>query len=127
MYVSEVGFDLAVDQLERHAGQKDAVEKPFQHGGITEIPDWEGENERVGGSMPRDIVRDGFDVRPLVVVTPALEVRKDRVEALGVEVAIVDLPAALGERFDDAGVERGSEAVAAGVSVEDKGPGHSAA
>ena len=53
--VVECRLDLAVDQLERDAGQKDAVEEAFQDRGIAVVPDREAHHEALGGQQAPDI------------------------------------------------------------------------
>ncbi len=46
------------------------------------------------------------------------------IEALGIEVAVVDVPAGFRQRCDGGDVQGGDVAFRAGVSVDDEGAGH---
>src|SRR5580700_10764275 len=84
-----VGAVLAKGEAD--AGQKNLVDESFEDRRKSHVPDWERKHDRFGGQKPINIGHDIATVdRHVVVVDPILP-RHHRIEALRIEIAIVDL------------------------------------
>src|SRR5665213_1679647 len=85
---------LAVDQLERDARQKYAIEETFEDCRVAVIPNRCREDQRLGRAQSVDIALNRGGADGLVVIIEPFLPRHDRVEALGVEITVVDVVAA---------------------------------
>ena len=78
---------------ERDAGQEDAVEEALEDRRVAVVPDREVEHQRLGGAQAVDIGLNRLSADFEVLVVEPLLARQHRVEALGIEVAVVDVVA----------------------------------
>ena len=103
-------LNLAVDKLERHAGQEDSVEEAFQDRRIAVVPDRKRQHQRFSIAQPFDVASDRIVRLALSVVAKPLRPCQPRIEILGVEIAVVDRMACRGEPLDDRLVQAGVKA-----------------
>src|SRR5208337_473453 len=97
-------------QVEADAGEEDLVDEALEDRGKAHIPHGEREDERLRGQETLDVWSDTPLVdRDVVVIHPILSAH-DGIEALGVQVAVVDLVSSRAKRLDDSRMEGGAEA-----------------
>ncbi len=109
---------LAVDQLERHAGQEDAIEESLQDSRKAIVPDRIGKYQRIGAKQAFDIRPHSIFVAAFVVVAEPFGSRQPWIETLGIKVAVIDRMARRREPLDDHPVQTGVEAGLDRMGVE---------
>jgi hypothetical protein len=120
--VAQGGLHLAVLQPETDAGKEHAVEKSFQDGRIAEVPHREHQHQRLGRTQPFHIPRHRPLVRPHLVVPAPFLCRQHRLEAFGVKVTVVHLPAALLQGMDHNPMQRLRKTFVAGMRGQNHRP-----
>ena len=116
----EAGDKGAVGHLEGHAGQKHPVKHTLEDGGKTKVPHRIDKHQRLRPQQPLDIAcHIGAIDAGVVIVNPLLP-RQDRIEAFGIEIAVIHFMALRPQHGDGSGVERRDKARLDRVSVENQ-------
>ena len=112
----------ALLQGESDARHEDAVEKSLQNRREAVMPDRRDEDERFGGEQAIDVRTRLDSIRGRIEITKVGLARHDRIEALRIKIAIVDLMPALTKRFDDTAVERPEKSGLDRMRIEKEDP-----
>jgi hypothetical protein len=101
------GRDLATFQVKRHARHQHAIEKALEDRRRPEAPCGRAQNQALGSQQPLHIPRDRSAISRCVVVVATFLGAHHGVEALGVEVAVIDLVATFVKGIDHCAMQSG--------------------
>jgi hypothetical protein len=97
--------------VEGDARQPDAIKPSFENGRHPVPPSRETQNECFSRSEPFNVGLDSGEIGALFVMHFAFVERQHGLEALGVEVEVIDLMTTCDETIDDLAMNRRGEAI----------------